>query len=163
VARPSKLINIQSGEVRSIVDGLNSLSDNEKAAILQLKIMLLGGGFCSLFEVPKIVRYHFEYNLGIGRADLVLFHADGGVSLVEAKADGDTRTIAGGIGQLFLYSVLLEQKLQIRPKYINRILCAPVKPEKGYQILTACRLAGVKFVHLATFECMKARVDLIRR
>jgi DNA-binding sugar fermentation-stimulating protein len=60
-----------------------------------------------MLSVSKISSYKTEVNLDGGRADFVLFHRDGGISIVEVKADNDLRSIASGIGQLFLYESMI--------------------------------------------------------
>ena len=163
MARPSKLTDKQWVEIESLARNLPRMENNEKSVILQLKVMLIGGDFCRLFGVCPISRYRFEYALSIGRVDLMLFHRDGGISIIEAKPDECLRTIVSGIGQLFLYSSVVRRELGRNPKYINRILCAPTTPEKSSRIFAACEEASVRFVPLASYSYFKEQIDGIKR
>jgi hypothetical protein len=147
-----------------VVDGVNRLSNDEKAVVLQLKIMLAADDLRSLLSVEKIERYRFEFSVQDGRIDLLLFHADGGVSIVEAKPDTNPVSVAAGIGQLCYYAAALPSKYPKgkQPAYINRFLCAPVKPERSLVLMAACEMAGVKFVHLAPIAVFKARIDALK-
>lgn len=164
MARPSKLSDKQWAEIEDVASQLNTMSDNEQSAILQLRIAILAGDLERWLGVNKIERHRFEFNVSAGRIDLLLFHSDGGASIVEVKGDCDMRSISGGIGQLCLYEHLLRLSDKLSPKYINKILCAPVeKPEKGAHLIGACNIAGVKFVHLAPHKVFKARIDKLKR
>lgn len=147
-----------------VVDGVNNLSRDEKAVVLQLKIMLAGGDLRCLLGVGKIERYRFEFSVQDGRIDLLLFHTDGGVSIVEAKPETNPVSVAAGIGQLCYYAAALPQKYSgsKRPAYINRFLCAPIKPERSLTLMAACEMAGVKFVHLAPFAVFRACLDKVK-
>lgn len=136
------------------------LQNNEDAAILQLKLHLVAGMLPIVLGVPAIRRARFEFTIGCGRADLVLFHADGSASLVEAKGDESIRDVVAGIGQLLLYDT---QWTRSRPKTLRKILCAPVDGEKGAAILPACAAAGVAFVHLAPFAVLRDRLSQVGR
>lgn len=144
-----------------VVDGVNRLSNDEKAVVLQLKIMLAAGDLRRLLGVGKIERYRFEFSVQDGRIDLLLFHADGGVSIVEAKPETNPVSVAAGIGQLCYYAVALQAKYPkgAAPAYMNRFLCAPIKPERSLLLMQACEIAGVKFVHLAPFSELKAGLE----
>lgn len=148
-----------------VVDGVNRLSNDEKAVVLQLKIMLVAGDLRRLLCVPKIERYRFEFSVQDGRIDLLLFHVDGGVSIVEAKPGAHPVSIAAGIGQLCYYAAVLPTKYPkgSSPAYINRFLCAPIAPERSLALVEACDMAGVKFVHLAPYSVFKARIDAIQQ
>lgn len=139
--------------------------DNEQAVMLVLKLMLEFGDLRRVLGVPKISGHRFEFPVRGGRIDLLLFHPDQSVTIVEAKADFDQRTIAGGIGQLCMYAALLPSALNSkqRPTYIRRILCTPVAPTKSLDLMTACDMAGVKFVHMPSFDLLKSRVNAIGR
>ncbi|MHB8915871.1 MAG: hypothetical protein ACYC4K_08680 [Thiobacillus sp.] len=165
MARPSKLTLEKRLEDEGVVKAANNLMDDEKAVILQIKILLIGGNFRRVFKVSRVDRYYFEYSVESGRIDLLVFHSDGGVSVIEAKAANGLVSIAAGIGQLFLYSASLLKKLNkgAEPKYINKILCAPLEAEKSLEIMAACEMAGIRFVHLAPFMVIKKLIDEIPR
>jgi hypothetical protein len=142
---------------------LQSMRNDEKAVILMLKLMLIFDDLHCAWGLPKIERYRWEFPVEGGRIDLVLFHVDGSVSLVEAKAQGSGREIAAGIGQLCMYAVAfpLALKNAKRPTCIRRILCAPIAPEKSLSLVAACNMAGVTFAHLGLVDYFKAQVDAI--
>jgi hypothetical protein len=152
-------------EDRPALDNLTrsmlSLDNNEKATTLMLKLFLTFDDLHLVLGVARIARHRFEFDVGGGRIDLLLFHVDGGVTIVEAKAESDTRTIIGGIGQLCFYAAKLPKLLThtAKPKYVNMILAAPIKPEKSLSIMDACNIAGVRFVHLAPYSVLKASID----
>jgi len=45
-----------------------------------------------------------EYKLIYGRADIVIFHIDGSISVIEAKDANDVRSVVAGIGQVGMYA-----------------------------------------------------------
>lgn len=128
--------------------------DNESAAILQLKVLLLGGNLERLLGCAPITHHTFEYHLkGVGFIDLLLSHADGGVTIIEAKGPGTSRELSHGIGQLFLYEAAFRRlhDAQKPLAYVDRVLCAPA--DVGSEpTLDACKLAGVSFLRLTTFR-----------
>jgi len=165
MGRKSKLTDAQWGRLsgldwHSIANGLLSISNNENAVIQVLRLMLIFGHLHRLLKVRPISRYRFEVTVSTGRIDLLLFHDDGGVSIVEAKADRAPRDIAPGIGQLFMYEAAVHKSM--RPAYVNKILIAPIRPEQSVDLTRACELADVQFTILPVFEDMKREIDSIR-
>ena len=150
---------LQHHDLHRVAVALLSISDNEKAVTQVLRLMLLFGDLQRVLKVKPISRYKFEFPVNSGRIDLLLFHNDGGISIVEAKADRLPREIALGIGQLCMYEAGLRKKM--RPAYINRILIAPIKSENSLEIMSACELAGVKFIHLPKFKKIKGDIEAI--
>lgn len=140
---------------------LNSLENNEKAVTLQLKIMAIYGDLQKTLGVRQIERYKFEHHVGCGRIDLYLIHTDGGVTLVEAKAENKLTTMAAGIGQLLVYEAALriKQKKNKYPKYIDKILCVPVDIEKHPELEIACFNSGIKLVSLMTFGKLQKLIN----
>lgn len=135
--------------------------NDESAAVLMLELMLMFGDLERAFGLPRIHGHRFEFNVPGGRIDLLLFHEDGGMSIVEAKSESADREIVRGIGQLCLYAVALPRVLSSRqqPKYIRRILCAPIAPEECGRLMDACALAGVEFKQLPPFAMFKAQIE----
>lgn len=134
------------------------LQDNEEAVMEQLRLMAACGDLASVLQCPSITQYAFELSLpGVGRADLVLFHDDGGVTLVEAKGPMDTRSLACGIGQLFVYAGAI-QRMRFGgrvPTSVGMFLVAPVTAEKSEGVRRACELAGIGFLRLPPFKQFK--------
>jgi len=159
MGRKSALTDKQWAEkANKLLGSLMRADNNEEMAVIGLKVLLLGGDAERVLGCNKIERYRFEVSIGLGRVDLVLFHKDGGISLVEVKADSDLRSVCGGIGQLFMYEAELPLSKfgnGIKPKYVNKILASPLSPEKAAKAIRACSLAGVKYVCVARHSDVK--------
>lgn len=145
-----KLCNI---DLKKIATDLFFAENNEAIVTKVLKLMLLLGDARRVLKVDRISRYRFEFKVSTGRVDLILFHNNGGVTIIEAKTEGLPREIAKGIGQLFMYEAAIRKDMNV--PYINKILIAPMKPENGVELNDACELAGVKFVNLPSYQTMK--------
>ena len=153
-------------EADGVMSAINNLRDDESAAMVQLKIMLIAGDLCDLLGVADFRAYRFDFPLKTGRIDMLLFHHDGGVTIVEVKADNpNVLAIAVGIGRLHLHAASLPAALSSsqQPTYINLILCAPIAPERSLGLVSACDQAGVKFVHLGSFAGFQAQIDAIKQ
>lgn len=169
MARPSPLTadNIETWTPEAVTDLMEEFinsKNNEKSVIFTLRLFLACGVLESVLRVTKIHRYRFEFSVGGGRVDLLLFHKDGGVSIIEAKAENSVQTISCGIGQLFMYSAQLPavMKKSKQPTYVNKILIAPIEAEKSLVLIRACELAGVKFIHLAPYSAFKSEIDRVK-
>lgn len=149
-------------ELRAIAVRLQRVTNSEETAILQLKLMLAHGQLAYVLDLPELVDARFEFPVPGGRLDLLLFHADDTLTVVEAKADGSNRDIAAGIGQLCVYASLLPGVLTRQPKSIRRLLCAPVEPERAVILMRACELAGVQFQPLATYTQVRSFTERLR-
>lgn len=138
-----------------------TMANSERSVTLMLRLMMAMGDLSSAIGVPAITGHRFEFSVGGGRIDLLLFHADKSMSIVEVKAENDVRIIIAGIGQLCLYAAKLPAKLHKdqQPKTIRRILCASVAPGKGADIVNACRMAGCEFAYLPPFSMFKSKMD----
>jgi hypothetical protein len=143
----------------------NVAQNNEEAAVLQLRLHLAAGRLATVLGVRPIVSCRFEFQLkGLGFADLAIFHANHGVTLVEVKGPVGNREACAGLGQLFMYEAALRRQLvggQV-PAYVDKILCAPLPPEKAMPTWEACQAAGVRFVHLATFKQLQESLEMAR-
>ncbi len=151
--------------IESLARDCNSAVNDEAAGVLQLRLHLAAGSLADVLGVKPFTRHRFEFPLkGLGFADLVLFHRDNGVTLVEAKGPHCNRVLCAGIGQLFMYESALRKQTGSRPPaYVNKILCAPVSAEESMPTWHACELAGVRFVHLARFPDLQSALDRARR
>jgi hypothetical protein len=161
MGRKSKLTDEKARELAEAI--LNARS-NEQAATTMLEMWLAFGQLHRVLKTAPIARHRFEFRVEGGRIDLLLFHIDGGLSIVEAKAENQPVIVAGGIGQLCMYAALLPAALgRMNPAYINRILVAPLAPEKCIDLLKACELAGVRFCALPQFSILKSQADALRQ
>jgi len=149
----------------SLARSCNAAVDNEASGVLQLRLHLAAGKLADVLGVKPFIRHKFEFLIkGLGFADLALFHADHGVTLVEAKGPHCNRMLVAGIGQLFMYEAALRANMGGRaPAYVDKILCAPVTAEESMPTWRACELAGVRFVHLACYRNLRAALDVAGR
>jgi hypothetical protein len=92
-----------------------------------------------------------EYQLGRCRADRVLIHASGQMTIVEVKDCLPPQEIAKGIGQVLYYKALAEKTTSAGP--IVPALAALVEGDED--IARACALAGVLFLPLGDLRFMK--------
>lgn len=139
---------------------LLAVRDDEAAATTMLRLMLEFGQLERAWGLPRIHRHRFEYPVPGGRIDLLLFHADGGVSIVETKTPRSISGMAAGIGQLCVYASLIRKALgdAYRPAYVRRILSVAIEPEASLTIMAACEMAGVEFAHLPPFRVLEEAV-----
>lgn len=142
---------------RDFAGSLLRLKRNEETVTKVLKLLLMFGDLEKAISVAKILSYRFEFPITHGRIDLLLFHKDGGISIIEAKSDGTAKEIAMGIGQLCLYEVGIQNKFS--PKYINKILVAPLSPDKSIPLIQACAVAGARFAPIPCFEVLDAKIS----
>jgi len=138
------------------------LGHGEKAVTRLLKNLLWVGKLSEAWDLSNVLWHEFEFPLPRGKADLVLFHADGTISVVEAKDRLDTRQIVAGIGQLSMYAV--QVGFSRSNTGIRKILTVPVegKSDDALLIDQACRDAGVIFEPLGPIqEHEDVGIDLI--
>ena len=97
----------------------------------------------------------------VGRIDLLLFHSDASISIVELKAENRPSEVAAGIGQLCMYAAAIPRALheKQRPAVIRRILAAHVPVDQSIDLVCACTLAGVRFAYLPSFASFKQQMD----
>lgn len=145
-------------DAKRFASQLQSCGADESRIVMVLRLFLGFGTLESVLSVPKINRCRFEVTVAAGRIDLLLYHADGGVTIVEVKGGSNAMEVARGIGQLCMYSVLLPHSIKQgnAPKYVNLMLVAPVAPADSIDLIAACAIAGVRFVHMpAQDECTR--------
>lgn len=166
MGRPSKLSEKQWAEIvdKFDINGLlreaECMMNNERSVTLMLRLALACGDLPFMLGVPAINRHRFEFSVDGGRIDLLLFHRDGGVTIVEVKSEGAATVIAAGIGQLCMYAAALPKKLHKsqQPAYIRRVLCAHAKPGSCEWLIAACDMAGVRFAYLPSFKQFKGQM-----
>lgn len=130
--------------------------DGESGAVALLRCLLITGRLAAEWGLPPISRWEPEYRFPRGRADLVLFHDDGSVTVVEVKDAGDDRHILSGVGQLSLYA--MQVRMALPDAKVRRILAAPVDGSRSRHLLAACDLAGVVFEPLGPLAEHRAAV-----
>lgn len=132
---------------------LNNRNADEGATILQLLTLSMCGGLQGLLKCEEIVSRHWEYAIGASRADLVLFHIDSSVTIIEAKGPKKTAVeAAAGIGQLLVYGAMLPVVIGYRPTKLNLTLAFPRlgNASDEYALDVACNTAGVVPLRLAS-------------
>lgn len=134
------------------IERMLAIRDNEAGVFDIMKFLLehSKGGLEKAWDLPEVVKYVFEFPLPVGRADLVMFHIDGSISVVEFKNAGSNREILSGIGQLLMYAVQLGYSRVATT--IRKILTAPVVGAGNSLLLETCEKAGVLFEPLGTLD-----------
>lgn len=131
----------------------------EDWASLMLRIFALSGSLEPLLGCSKVSRYLCEFGMGQFRADLVLWHEDGGVSIVEAKGDGAVTGVVAGFGQVSMYALMYLQQCGTRPPaYLRKYVVAPIVPEHMALCTLAALSCNVQFVPLPRFEGFKDQI-----
>lgn len=143
-------------EAYEIGRALLRIQNNEDCAVLILRIALHLGEAEKLLGCPKIRSHRHEVTLGPGRVDVVLFHEDESITLVEVKGDTEVRQIVGGIGQLFLYEAHVPHSLpSLASVKIHKTIACTAPPERAALAIRACHIAGVHYACLGTFHDLK--------
>lgn len=159
MGRPSKLSEAQWNEEFAFKAA--SSNNSEKSVMLMLELFLRMGDLERAINVPKITGYRFEFPVASGRIDLLLFHADKSMTIIEAKAEYSFPAIVAGIGQLCMYAVKLPAKLHKdqQPTFIRRLLCAHCPAEEASDLVHACKLAGCRFAYLPSYAEFKEQAS----
>jgi hypothetical protein len=134
------------------VHSLADIEDNEQGVMDILIFMYQAEKLSLTLGVPQIAHAEVEFRLPKGVADMVLFHMDGSISVVEAKSKRTETAIAAGIGQLCMYAVQLG--FSRTHSAIRKLLVAPVigKDPNSLLLDMTCEAAGVRFIPLGTTE-----------
>ena len=121
-------------------------------AVLDTMLRLRMGAVLPVLAVP-VARIEREYRIA-GRyfVDRALFHADGGVTLIEAKDGATPREVVAGIGQALIYKAALE-RTGGHPR-IDTALAVLHDPDED--IARACALAGVVYLPLGSVAWARA-------
>lgn len=109
---------------------------------------------------PASDRICLEMSMRFGRADIVIFHGDGSVTVIEAK-DGTKgyQHVAAGIGQVTLYATQLALAGTIR-KVRRALLWSSTEDDlQDLTLCDACKLAGVLALPSPS---MRVRLDIAR-
>lgn len=102
-------------------------------------LMLDHAAWSALVKIPAIERYELEYqispsrgNLGMARRtgfpriDAIAHHADGSVSIIEAKLECAPQSIMSAVGQLLYYKTVMERTEGVSAA--SMIVAAPAVP-----------------------------------
>lgn len=123
-----------------------------EAGVCQLvELLLQQGVFAEAADLPAILHWEREYPLPRGRADFVLFHADGSITVLEVKKAGDEqRAILGAIGQVISYAVQVGYARL--PTAIRMMVAVDMVGADSLLMSQACAAAGVQWLPLGTME-----------
>lgn len=152
--KPNKITDehwarIEKTDFLKIAHRLCTPSYSEKYTVDMIHMVLILEDGESVLKVPKIERYRLEFNLKGARADILLYHKDGGITIVEVKSDSSVRDVAAGIGQLCWYEALIPNVFKgNQPKYVRKLLVTTLSPDKAGGVDKACKTAGVQLVLL---------------
>lgn len=138
-----------------LANRLLNMAANEASVMFLLKFWLETNALARIFSLPKISRWKFEMTVEYGRIDLALFHVNGDITIVEAKAGLDVHATVAGIGQLFLYESAIKIFPNNKKTKIRKVLCAQCRSEHMEVIVESCARAGISFVPMP-------RIDLVR-
>ena len=141
--------------LRDLYERLQRARNDEEYVTLLLRMFLHFGVLGpSLMSRSPVKRAKFEHPVEGGKIDLLLLHEDGGATIIEAKADGTSRNVVSGIGQLCFYAAQLAASLptDLQPTYVRRWLVAPAAHSHAIAIDRACELAGVFFWMVPTYS-----------
>lgn len=144
----------------NLIQELENADDGERYAMLTLRLLHQTGCLRASLKCQPIVRFASEFDVKVGRIDALLFHLDGGLTIIEAKGVNALGAMAGGIGQLLVYDVALRAMVaDAQPPYINRILAVPL--DEGHPALSllakACHAADCLLFALPSREAMRGK------
>lgn len=160
----AKAAVLSRAELIDLANEVSSVRNNEAAVTTVMRLWIAFGRLEHALQVSPVSRYRFEFPVSGGRIDLLLFHVDGGITIVEAKGEVPASLVAAGIGQLCLYKTLLAPVVDpLKPAYVNLILAAPIAPEDSGAMSMACEMAGVRLVPMPVFGEVNEQADLLRK
>lgn len=118
--------------------------------------------FSDVFGTSDVAHWEEECRILRGRADFVVIHVDGSVTVVEAKGPGGMRNTLGGIGQLLSYMIQIGMSAGLTGR-VRGVLVAPVSigTEESRIIDEACERAGVRFVPSLMISDLNRNADRI--
>lgn len=122
---------------------LIGMRGRERCAVRAFTLVMKSEGAHQVFGWPRVSAIRPEFQLKGGRrADLVIAHEDGSLTVVEVKGGPDLTAVAGGIGQALLYAELLRE---MRPGVTIR--CALVVGDHfSATVANVCEAAGVEYI-----------------
>lgn len=140
-----------NGMVFNLLDERGKFRKGEEGVCQVIAVMLMGGQFHLAADLPEISHYEREYPLPRGRADFVLFHVDGSVTVIEVKKNkGNDREIFPAIGQVMSYAVQLGYGRTATS--IRKMVASDYVGAGSELIDDACRMAGVIWLPLGRIE-----------
>lgn len=154
MARPSKLT--PERDWHKFAAQLLNLEHNESAVVEILRLFEACGHLGKALRVPRVERARFEYWAGAGRVDLLLYHTDGSLTVVEAKDSSCSREIVAGIGQVLFYESMIRKS---NPgQKLRRRLVVLKSQWVTEHVRNACSVADVGLVVLPDMESVRRQM-----
>lgn len=129
----------------------------EPAIVRASRFYLERGWFRDFIPSTEHDKVEYEMGLGRGRADIVFFHVDGSITVVEAK-DGNQgwRSVVAGIGQVGFYACQLGAR-NTGMKVRRALLWTTTGDAAGDGCVNdACELAGVVSMKMRAIKSIHA-------
>lgn len=135
----------------------------EKDLIKQFRELFETGNYDDLIPLTAADTIVYEQAFKFGRADIVVYHCDGSVSVVEAKngAVGYTHVVSG-IGQATMYAVQIASKGVARRVRRCLLWTGTDNLELDGLIDIACEMAGVVSLPMPTMQMLMATREAVR-
>jgi len=111
------------------------------------------------------VTYQFEFPVPRGRADIVMFHSDGTITVVEVK-DGSSglQSVLAGIGQVTCYAVQIGMSKGVTRKVRKALAFSRLGADDEELVFMSCLKAGVVPIILGDAqEYRKASTEHLKR
>ena len=166
---PNNLQQLIQDELSRILESGEIPHGIEKDIVQQFKESTECGHFEDRIPLTANCICIYEQSLKYGRADIVIYHTDGSVSVIEAKdgAKGYTHTVSG-IGQATLYAVQIGMSKGAVKKVRKCLLWAGTgNNDLDVMIDIACEQAGVISLPAEpvkiTMACRKATCNVMER
>lgn len=143
---------------RHLIDAFRSIG--ESAVVKASRFFMARGWFSKFIPHTEYDKVVFEYGLGRGRADIVIFHLDGSITVVEAK-DGDqgVRSVLGGIGQVGYYAAQLGARNTGMKVRRALLWTSTGDPAQDALIPEACEVAGVVSMEIKNVAAIKSDIN----
>jgi len=141
----------------SVIARMRAGGEIAASCIFECILITRDRGSKQIFEKvrwPQIVNWEKEFPVPRGRADFVLFHLDGSITVVEVKrGDRPLMELMAGIGQVTSYATQVGYS-NIVGASIKRVLAVTALPNLLDELLLAdaCKLAGVEYFALGPLK-----------
>jgi hypothetical protein len=125
--------------------------DSELSFKLLLVSSLRDGSLCKAYDLAPCLKVVREFKIPGAFVDIVSFHADGSISVFEAKRAGlSLRDYMTGIGQLMHASVQFGMAFSITTRHVRYVLATPTATDA--HVGFACLAAGIEYMPFGTIE-----------
>ena len=138
--------------------GLN-FGKGKTGVINILKNMLRGRKFHKALGTPEVEWHVFNLELPAGLVDLILFHIDNSVSLIEVITDGIENDVTDGISRLSANAFQFD--FSAASAQVTKYLLAPVDSKSANALFAAvlCAHEDIEFVPMGTIAEHQREAD----